>query len=143
MRGGVPAPAHGSEPHVVFAGPKFGAALQAEYAACDLLALVSHTENFGATVVDALAHGKPVITSTQTPWQVVAERGCGWWVANEVDCLAATLRAAFDTPAAALADMGRRGRRLVEERYTWAAVAEAMRATYEVVAARGLLDGGA
>lgn len=115
---------------IIFAGPKFGSELDAEYASCDALALVSHTENFGATVVDAMAHGKPVITSTNTPWKEVAELGCGYWVDNDVETLAATLRTLFDTPASTLEAMGARGRALVEAKYTWSAVAKTLSSAY-------------
>lgn len=78
---------------VEFAGAKFNKDLDDEYIACDCLALVSHTENFGATVVDAMAHGKPVITSTMTPWKIVSDYNCGWWVSNDVDSLSEIGRA--------------------------------------------------
>jgi len=108
-----------------FAGPTFDAELAAEYDACDGLILVSHTENFGATVVDAMAHGKPVITSTKSQWPVVHTR-CGWWVDNAPDVLAKT----FDEFASAsdekLAELGRNGRALVEREYTWPVVAKKM-----------------
>lgn len=146
-----------TRPTVVFAGPKFGPDLAAEYAACDILALVSHTENFGATVVDALAHGKPVITSTATPWQEVTgidakgsgdrakearysaeapeevlptPEACGWWVDNDVDTLTSCLRSALNTPPSTLAQMGARGRSLVESKYTWRAVASRLADAY-------------
>lgn len=130
------------QPQVAFAGPKFGADLDAEYANCDCLALVSHTENFGATVVDAMAHGKPVITSTNTPWKeveggpsspegyAVASGKAGWWVDNDVETLASTLRSIFNTPTSTLEAMGARGRKMVEEKYTWQAVAKTLERAY-------------
>ena len=65
--------------------------MEREYIACDCLALVSHTENFGATVVDAMAHGKPVVTSDKTPWREVVEHKCGWWVSNAPAKLSAVI----------------------------------------------------
>lgn len=118
---------------VVFAGPKFGEALQAEYADCTALALVSHTENFGATVVDAMSHAKPVITSTNTPWQEVAEVGAGSWVANDPPVLAKALEELFAASSERLAEMGAAGRALVERKYTWTAVARAMEKAYRAV----------
>lgn len=122
-------------PLIEFVDPRFDAELAAEYASCDCLALVSHTENFGATVVDAMAHGKPVITSTNTPWQEVAERKCGWWVDNAPDVLAKTLREMMSFSDEARAEMGARGRQLVEEKYTWRAVAERLVVAYQQVLA--------
>ena len=115
---------------VEFIGPMFGADLDYEYDNCDILALVSHTENFGATVVDAMAHGKPVITSTNTPWKEVADVGCGWWVDNDIDALAGALRVALNTPPSQLSIMGAKGRTLVESKYTWEAVAKKLERAY-------------
>lgn len=116
---------------VEFVGPKFDAELEAEYARCDALALVSHTENFGATVVDAMAHGKPVVTSTKTPWKVVADEQCGWWVDNAPDRLAEALTELFSASVSDLERMGQRGRALVERDYAWQAVARKLEAVYE------------
>lgn len=111
---------------VDFVGPKYDEALEAEYWGCDCLALVSHTENFGATVVDALAHGKPVITGTKTPWQIVAEKGCGWWVDNKIESLAKAVGEMMALSDDERRAMGESGRQLVKEKYTWKAVCDAM-----------------
>lgn len=116
---------------VEFAGPKFGVELDEEYDQCDCLALVSHTENFGATIVDAMAHGKPVIAGDKTPWREVAERKCGWWVSNEAAQLSATIAEMMVLSDSERGKMGDRGRKLVEEKYTWGAVAEKMVNVYE------------
>ena len=118
---------------VEFAGPKFGDELSAEYDNCDGLALPSFTENFGATIVDALAHGKPCIASTFTPWRELQEYGCGLWVSNEPGMLAKAIREMIAMDDAKRLEMGLRGRRLVEEKYTWDAVVEAMIESYKVV----------
>lgn len=118
---------------VEFAGPKFGNELDAEYDKCDCLALVSHTENFGATIVDAMAHGKPVIAGDKTPWREVSERKCGWWVSNEPEQLSFTIATMMTMSDLERCDMGARGRKLVEEKYTWGAVATKMIEGYEEV----------
>ena len=117
-------------PVFAFPGPKYGEELSKEYDACDLLVLPSHSENFGAVVVDALAHAKPVIASTGTPWQILAERRCGWWVENSPDSLVRAIEEARTSPLEA---MGARGRALVAERFTWPAVARQMIKEYERV----------
>jgi len=124
---------------VQFIGPKYDADLSAEYDACDALILVSHTENFGATVIDALAHSKPVITSTNTPWKVVlgentnnqqlttnnsASGRCGWWVDNSPESLARTFTQMLDCTDAQLRAMGANGLALVQAAYTWPAIAQ-------------------
>ena len=116
---------------IEFVGPKFGEELNSEYDSCDCLALVSHTENFGATVVDAMAHGKPVITSDKTPWEEVLERKCGWWVSNEPAKLSTSLCELISMSDEERRQMGERGRKLVEEKYTWDAVVKEMVKGYE------------
>lgn len=115
---------------VEFVGPKFGEELSNEYEKCDCLALVSHTENFGATVIDAMAHGKPVITGMKTPWKVVADRRCGWWVSNEIKPLSEAIVEMMSLSDAERAEMGMRGRKLVEDKYTWEAIAKSIKEEY-------------
>ena len=118
---------------VEFVGPKFGDDLSAEYDKCDCLVLPSFTENFGATVVDAMAHVKPCIASTFTPWRELRERGCGWWVSNEPARLAEAIEEMISSGDEARCEMGAKGRALVEEKYTWKAVAETMISKYKEI----------
>ena len=111
-------------------GPKFGKELSAEYDNCDVLVLPSFSENFGGVVIDALAHGKPVLASNLTPWKVLEDARCGWWVGNDPDSLAKALGTAARAP---LDLMGANGRRLVSEHYTWSAVARKAIAAYQTV----------
>jgi len=121
-------------PVVEFVGAKHGAELEEEYENCDVLVLPSFTENFGAVVVDALGHGKPVIASRFTPWKVLEERKCGWWVDNEVVPLAAKLQAVATMSVEERMAMGERGRALAAE-YAWPRVASVMRKEYEKLVA--------
>lgn len=118
---------------VHFAGPKFGWELSEEYESCDCLVLPSFTENFGATIVDALAHGKPCIASTFTPWSDLVEWGCGWWVENDPSKLSRTICELIATSDDELRRMGERGRKLVEEKYTWNVVVQKMIEVYEEI----------
>ena len=118
------------EDSVEFAGPLFGDALSAEYERCDCLVLPSHTENFGATVADALAHSKPCIASTNTPWEELPERGCGWWTSNDPPALAAAILDMVSAGDVRRREMGARGQALVREKYSWPAVADKMAAEY-------------
>ena len=122
------------EDFVEFPGPKFGDDLSREYEECDCLVLPSFTENFGATVIDALAHAKPVIASTATPWRELRDRDCGWWVDNTPGSLASAIRAMILLGDRPRRDMGLRGRALVAEKYTWPAVAAALVRRYNSLA---------
>ena len=125
------------ESSVEFPGPKFGEELSQEYDNCDSLVLPSFTENFGATVVDAMAHGKPCIASTFTPWKELEEGRCGWWVSNEPEPLAKAIREMIEVGDMTRSEMGRRARSLVELKYTWSVVAKKMTGVYEMMLSTG------
>jgi glycosyltransferase involved in cell wall biosynthesis len=55
--------AFGLRDRVHFAGPRTGAALDAAYAAADLLVLASRGETYGMVVTEALARGVPVLAT--------------------------------------------------------------------------------
>jgi len=124
-------PTFNLQPLIQFIGPKYDNDLSTEYDNCDGLILVSHTENFGATVIDALAHGKPVITSTNTPWKVVVDKHCGWWVENNPHALANTFDEFASTANSEINLLGQNGRLLVEQQYTWPAIARNLISNYE------------
>ncbi len=94
----------------------------------DVCVVPSHTENFGMVVAEALAHGTPVIASTGTPWSEMERVGCGLWVSNDPETLAAALRRVSE---ADLGDMGHRGREWMAAEYSWTNVARTMRDVYE------------
>ncbi|GFH36397.1 glycosyltransferase family 4 protein [Streptomyces pacificus] len=54
---------HGLGERVHLAGPRSGPALNASYAAADLLVLASHTETYGMVATEALARGVPVVAT--------------------------------------------------------------------------------
>lgn len=123
---------------IEFAGPKYGEELSREYENCDCLVLPSFTENFGATVIDAMAHGKPVITSTFTPWREVKDRGCGWWVSNEPESLAGAISELIGMDDAARVSMGSNGVSLVKDKYGWRAISIKMGNVYAGVSRRNM-----
>ena len=120
----------GLDGEVVFAGPVDDADKWHKYAAADLFVLPTHSENFGIVVAEALASGVPAITTTGAPWQELETERCGWWTAIGTEALAQALREAVALSGEERLAMGRRGRALVAERYSWEHVAEQMRAVY-------------
>ena len=92
---------------------------------------MSHTENFGASVVEALSVGTPVLTTKGTPWRGVVENRCGWWVENSVEQIAETLKQIVAMPQSELLEMGVRGREWMCRDFSWDAVGVKMKVAYE------------
>jgi glycosyltransferase involved in cell wall biosynthesis len=123
--------ARGVDSDFEFVGPVEGERKEALFRRADAFVLPTHSENFGIVVAEALSYGVPVITTRGAPWQDLEVHNCGWWVDVGVDPLVAALDEAVQLPAAERAAMGRRGRELVQRKYTWSRVAETLRRAYE------------
>ena len=114
-----------------------GAEKDRALASLSVLAMPSEFENFGMVIAEALVRGIPCIATTGSPWEELQTYGCGWWVPYSQQDITAAVSAALHTSAAQLKQMGERGRRLVEERYSVEAVARQMKTLYEWVMGAG------
>lgn len=100
-------------------------------ASLSCLVVPSDFENFGRIIPEALMQGIPVIASKGTPWQELETCRCGWWVDNDIDTLAGTVRNVLSLDKATLRKMGRRGRQLIQDKYSVEVVSEQMKRLYD------------
>ena len=120
---------------VAFAGFLSGKEKDAALATASLLVMPSEFENLGNVVLEGLVRRIPCIATKGAPWEELVTRRCGWWVEYSQDAINAAVNAALHTPGDTLAQMGARGRTLMEERYSVNAVAADMKALYEWIVA--------
>lgn len=85
------------------------------------LVLCSDSENFGMSVAEALACGvAPVVTQT-CPWEVLERERAGYWVPQTADAIAGAVLQLLSSPETRR-EMGERGRTLVAQRFSPAAI---------------------
>jgi glycosyltransferase involved in cell wall biosynthesis len=121
---------------VHFVGPLHGTDVVQAYVDADVFALPSYTENFGMTVAEAMACALPVVISDQVHIHAeVTQAGAGLVTRCESAEVAAALEALLRAPERRRA-MGEVGRRLVQDRYTWPAIVDALIQEYEAVIER-------
>jgi len=107
------------------------------YHSADLFILPTHSENFGIVIPEALASETPVITTRGTPWKDLIDYNCGWWVEPSVEGIIDGLENAFSLDDLQLKQMGKNGRVLVEEKYSWPPIAKNLNDVYQWMLKKG------
>lgn len=101
------------------------------YVDADVFVLPSYTENFGMTVVEAMACGCPVVISDQVNiWREIKEEGAGLVVGLDPAQIANAICWMLANKDAA-GEMGRRGRVAAEKRYSWPRIVEKLTQVYQ------------
>jgi glycosyltransferase involved in cell wall biosynthesis len=97
------------------------------------LVLPSYSENFGNSVLEAMAAGRPVVVTPEVGLaEVVREAGAGLVVDGDPTILGPALRDLLGDPPR-MDEMGRRGAEEARQRFGWEAVAQRMEAVYREV----------
>jgi glycosyltransferase involved in cell wall biosynthesis len=136
------AAAAGAADRVLFPGMMTGDEKLDLLARADLFALPSDAEGFSLAVLEALASATPVLLSPGCHFPEVETAGAGRVVASDPAALADALRQLL-SDRATLAAMGRRGRSLVEDRYSWDRITDATEDAYREAIARRRIGGAA
>lgn len=110
--------------------PVFGKEKHLKYSEADLFVLPTYSENFGIVIAEALASMIPVITTKGTPWEELNSNNCGDWVDIGLEPLKASLSKMLIKSDDELQEMGERGRKLIENKYSMAAVSRDMLSLY-------------
>lgn len=126
---------NGIASRVDFRGPVSGAAKDKLLRTSTALVLPSLSENFGNVVLEAMAVEMPVIVTPEVGLAPEVDSAhAGIVTSNAPDALAAAIRRMLGDSDVRTA-MGRRGRELVQSRFTWDRVAAKMEQQYMRLAA--------
>ncbi len=119
---------------ITFMGNVDGDRKRQVFADADLFVLPSHSENFGVAVVEAMAHGIPVLISPNVGiHNEVTAALAGRTAACAVEPLALAMREMMESDPESLRSMGSNGRRLALEKYAPDVVARLLIAADEEV----------
>jgi colanic acid/amylovoran biosynthesis glycosyltransferase len=121
------------EGKVTITGWVDGDRVKREIAGARALVLPSISENLPVVIMEAMALGRPVISTYVAGIPELVRPGeTGWLVpASDVEALAAALREALSAPIEQIAAMGAAGRKRVEERHDVMREAEKLKALFE------------
>lgn len=122
---------------VTLLGHVSGEAARRVWGAADAFILPSRSEGFSMAVLEALARGLPTVITDACHFPELAQADAGIVVSPVAEELASALESLLKLTLAERLDLGRRGRLLVESRYTWRRQAEKLAEVY-----RWVRDGG-
>ena len=115
---------------VVFPGPVYSDTKDWLYQEARYFVLPSHSENFGAVILEALAGGTPCITTKGTPWSQLIENNCGWWVDDSVEGIKNALQTALSLNANQYDLMSSNSKHFVTQHYSWENTADLLKIAY-------------
>lgn len=120
-----------------FIGPKFGEEKDVLLRSVDAFILPSFSEGLPMSVLEAWSYGLPVIMTPQCNIPLGFDLGAAMRIDPEKISIAEGLRQFFAISEDERKAMGLRGRRMVEEQFTWEKIAEDMCNVYKWILGGG------
>jgi poly(glycerol-phosphate) alpha-glucosyltransferase len=117
---------------VVFFGPAFGEEKEALLRSAESFILPSFSEGLPMSVLEACSYGLPVVMTPECNLPEGFASGAALEILNSARGFEG-VRTLIEMTDQERAAMGMKGRRLVEEKFTWPKVAAQMRRLYEEV----------
>lgn len=89
------------------------------FAIASFFVLPSYSENFGVVIGEAMARALPVLTTTNTPWEIINQNDAGVCFELTEENLARELECFFNMDEGILREMGMNARRIIKDYYSW------------------------
>jgi poly(glycerol-phosphate) alpha-glucosyltransferase len=112
---------------VLFLGPQFKDAKSRCYRSSEAFILPSYSEGLPMVVLEAWAYGKPVLMTPHCNLPEGFQAASAIRIETTVESIVEGLRCMMSATPADRKQMGRRGRELVRQRFTWSEVAKQFR----------------
>jgi poly(glycerol-phosphate) alpha-glucosyltransferase len=125
-----------SDVDVVFFGSAFGEEKEVLLRSAEAFILPSFSEGLPMSVLEAWAYGLPVVMTPECNFPEGFASGAALEIRSGEGSFQNGMRTLIEMTDQERAAMGLRGRRLVEEKFTWSKVAAQMRRLYEEVLGR-------
>jgi len=122
---------------VIFPGPKFGEEREKAYLNADAFILPSYSEGLPMTVLEAWAHGLPVLMTAECNLPEGFHEEAAIKIEPNRDSIIKGLEILFTMGGVELNTMGINGRKLVAERFSWSRVAIDMKSVYDWILGGG------
>ncbi len=103
----------------------------------DLFVLLSHSENFGLVIAEALSFGLPVITTTNTPWKDLKKYNCGWCIDLKMKKIVKTIENAICLNHKKKILMGKRGRAWIVRDFSDQSIGIKLQSAYNWILKKG------
>lgn len=104
---------------ISFSDSVYGEQKSKKYFSNDVFILPSKSENFALVIAEAMSHEMPVITSENTPWDIVKKNNYGWVISLNEDSIYSAVSTANSLPERKLLDMGVRGKKYIKDNLSW------------------------
>ncbi len=99
----------------------------------NLFILLSHSENFGLSIAEALSYKIPVITTTNTPWKKLNKYKCGWCIKLNANVIVKTLEKAMSMSNKERMLMGKIGREWMIKDFSHNSIGIRMHSVYKKI----------
>ncbi len=123
----------GLEREIQFTGAVDGEAKIRVLAEADAFILPSRSEGFSVAILEAMVCGLPAIATEACNFPEVEAVGAGWCVETSLNGVKSGLRELLNCEETELTQRGKQARRLVDQHYTWPAVAAKINSACEAI----------
>ena len=98
----------------------------------DLFVLPTSSENFGIVILESLARGLPVLTTSSVPWNSIKVNNAGWIIKNDYSKLVMILRKIFKSKKNIFHIKSKNAIELAKK-YSWKNVVKTYEETYKTL----------